>query len=66
MNTVCSIFVGWIVLLIAFGNLNVVVVVVIFLFVFFFLLVCLYFLKISGNPAKKNYDESEKSLRLKR
>ena len=64
MNTVCSIFVGWIVLLIAFGNLNVVVV-VIFLFVCYFLLVCLYFLKVSGNPAKNN-DESEKSLRLKR
>ena len=65
MNTVCSIFVGWIVLLIAFGNLNVVVVVVIFLFICFFFLVCLYFLKVSGNPAK-NSDESEKSLRLKR
>ena len=65
MNTVCSIFVGWIVLLIAFGNLNVVVVVVIFLFICFFFLVCLYFLKVSGNPAKNN-DESEKSLRLKR
>ena len=63
MNTVCSIFVGWIVLLIAFGNLNVVV--VIFLFIRFFFLVCLYFLKVSGNPAKNN-DESEKSLRLKR
>ena len=64
MNTVCSIFVGWIVLLIAFGNLNVVVVVIFCLFGFF-LLVCLYFLKVSGNPAKNN-DESEKSLRLKR
>ena len=64
MNTVCSIFVGWIVLLIAFGNLNVVVVVIFCLFVFF-LLVYLYFLKVSGNPAKNN-DESEKSLRLKR
>ena len=64
MNTVCSIFVGWIVLLIAFGNLNVVVVVIFCLFVFF-LLVSLYFLKVSGNPAKNN-DESEKSLRLKR
>ena len=43
MNTVCSIFVGWIVLLIAFGNLNVVVVVVIFLFIcFFFLFVCIF------------------------
>ena len=63
MNTVCSIFVGWIVLLIAFGNLNVVVVVIFCLF--FFLLVCLYFLKVSANPAKNN-DESEKSLRLKR
>ena len=62
MNTVCSIFVGWIVLLIAFGNLNVVVVVIVCLFVFF-LLVCLYFLKVSGNPAKNN-DKSEKSLRL--
>ena len=38
MNTVCSIFVGWIVLLIAFGNLNVVVVVVVFC-----LFVCLFF-----------------------
>ena len=54
MNTVCSIFVGWIVLLIAFGNLNVVVVVVvIFCLLVFLLLVCLYFLKVSGNPAKK-------------
>ena len=65
MNTVCSIFVGWIVLLIAFGNLNVVVVVIFLLVCFFFLLVCLYFLKVSGNPAKNN-DESEKFLRLKR
>ena len=53
MNTVCSIFVGWIVLLIAFGNLNVVLVVVIFCLLVFLLLVCLYFLKVSGNPAKK-------------
>jgi len=46
MNTVCSIFVGWIVLVMAFGNLNVVVV---FLFLLF---VCLYFLDF-GQPSKK-------------
>ena len=52
MNTVCSIFVGWVVLLIAFGNLNVVVVVVIFcLFVFF---ACLFvFFKGFWQPSKK-------------
>ena len=60
MNTVCSIFVGWIVLVMAFGNLNVVV-----FFCWFFLFVCQYVLKVSGNPAKNN-DESEKPLRLKR
>ena len=67
MNTVCSIFVGWIVLLIAFGNLNVAVV-VIFLFacffVFFFLFVCIFSRFLATQ--QKNNDESEKSLRLKR
>ena len=61
MNTVCSIFVGWIVLVMAFGNLNVVV----FFFCLFVLFVFQYVLKVSGNPAKNN-DESEKPLRLKR
>ena len=48
MNTVCSIFVGWIVLVMAFGNLNVVVV---FLFV---RIVCLSVcFKGFGQPSKK-------------
>ena len=53
MNTVCSIFVGWIVLLIAFGNLNVVVVVVIF-FVCLLFFACLFvFFKGFSQPSKK-------------
>ena len=52
MNTVCSIFVGWIVLLIAFGNRNVVVVVIFLLVCFFF--ACLFvFFKGFWQPSKK-------------
>ena len=47
-------------LVMAFGNLNVVV-----FFCLFVLFVCQYVLKVSGNPAKNN-DESETPLRLKR